>query len=374
MPSYKLSEVTVEGYTSIRSSTLELGDGVTVLVGANGAGKSNVVGALELLGWMADGDLALQVGIHGGAQALQFAGRGTEKGIRLKVGAPPYRYEAYLVPAANDSFVFAEEKGHFHEPGPGLPMEESFGRGHRESLLRQKEEEQLSRLARPVRNILAGCRVFHFQDTSREAPVKQFGYAADNEALRPDAANLAAFLLRLREGEPKSYRRIVRAIKSVAPFFRDFLLNEEPGGRIRLRWMQEGVDAVFPAEALSDGTLRYICLCVLLLQPDPPALFTLDEPELGLHPYAIVQLSDMLRSAAVRSQIVIATQSVTLLNQFSLDDIVVVEREEGATELRRPASEELQGWLEDYSLGELWEKNVLGGRPSPELPLRGRSE
>ncbi|MFJ2257456.1 AAA family ATPase [Streptomyces sp. NPDC087844] len=372
MPPYKVSEVTVEGYASIRSSTLTLGDGVTVLVGANGAGKSNVVGALELLGRMADGDLALEVGLRGGAQALQYAGPRAEKGIRLRVSASPYRYEAHLLPAANDTFVFAEEKGHFHEWGQGRPLEEHFGRGHRESLLREKEAEQLSRLAGPVREILAGCRVFHFQDTGREAPVKQLGFTADNEALRPDAGNLAAFLLRLRESRAKPYRRIVRAVKAVAPFFRDFLLSEEPGGKIRLRWTQEGVDAVFPAEALSDGTLRYICLCVLLLQPDPPALLTLDEPELGLHPYAIVQLADMLRSVAVRSQVVVATQSVTLLNQFSLDEMVVVEREDGATVLKRPDREALHGWLDDYSLGELWEKNVLGGRPAPEYPVQGR--
>ncbi|MGY4740582.1 AAA family ATPase [Streptomyces sp. ATMOS53] len=371
MPPHKVSEVTVEGFASIRASTLKLGEGVTVLVGANGAGKSNVVGALELLGRMADGDLALEVGLRGGAQALQYAGPRAEKGIRLRVSASPYRYEAHLLPAASDTFVFAEEKGHFHEWGQGRPLEEDFGRGHRESLLREKEQEQLSRLAGPVREILAGCRVFHFQDTSREAPVKQLGFSADNEALRPDAGNLAAFLLRLRESRSQSYRRIVRAVKSVAPFFRDFLLSEEPGGKIRLRWTQEGVDAIFPAEALSDGTLRYICLCVLLLQPDPPALLTLDEPELGLHPFAIVQLTDMLRSVAVRSQVVIATQSVTLLNQFSLDDMVVVEREDGATALKRPEREALEGWLEDYSLGELWEKNVLGGRPVPEYPFRG---
>ncbi|AVZ73467.1 chromosome segregation protein SMC [Streptomyces lunaelactis] len=313
---YKISEVSVEGFTSIRAATLTLGD-VTVLVGANGAGKSNVVGVLELLGRMADSELGLAVGLRGGAQALQYVGPRAEEGIRLRVTADPHSYEAHLVPAANDSLIFAEEK--WGRPPEGL------ARGHKES-----------QLPGPMRSVLGGCRVFHFHDTSVNAPVKTLGFTADNEALRPDARNLAAFLLRLREGEPKTYRRIVRAVQTVAPFFRDFLLAEEPGGKIRLRWMQQGVDAIFPAEALSDGTLRYICLCALLLQPDPPALLTLDEPELGLHPHAVVQLADLLRSAAVRSQVVIATQSVTLLNQFSLDDLVVAEREDGGTALRRP--------------------------------------
>ncbi|WP_405794724.1 AAA family ATPase [Streptomyces sp. NBC_01506] len=369
---YKLSQVDIEGYASIRSSTLVLGD-VTVLVGANGAGKSNVVGALELLGRMADDELSLEVGLRGGAGAMQYAGPRAEEGIRLTVSAEPYRYEAHLIPAANDSFIFAEEKGEFHEAGHATPLHESFGRGHQESRLGEWEREQISRLAGPMRSILGGCRVFHFQDASSNAPVKSLGFTADNDSLRPDAKNLAAFLLRLRDNEPKAYRRIVRAVRMVAPFFRDFQLAEESGGKIRLRWLQDGVDTVFPAEALSDGTLRYICLCVLLRQPDPPALLTLDEPELGLHPYAVVQLADMLRSTAVRSQVVIATQSVTLLNQFSVEDIVVVEREDGATVLRRPEREQLRDWLEDYSLGELWEKNVLGGRPVREVLRRGRT-
>ncbi|MEV0094696.1 AAA family ATPase [Streptomyces sp. NPDC050738] len=351
---YKLSEVSVEGFASIRSGVLTLGD-VTVLVGANGAGKSNVVGLLELLGRMADSELGLAVGLRGGAQAMQYAGPRAEEGIRLRVKAEPYLYEAHLVAAANDSLIFATEQW-------GRPPE-GRASGHKESELHG-----------PMRDVLGGCRVFHFQDTSINAPVKQLGFTADNEALRPDARNLAAFLLRLRESEPQTYRRIVRAVQSVAPFFRDFLLAEEPGGKIRLRWTQQGVDAIFPAEALSDGTLRYICLCVLLLQPDPPSLLTLDEPELGLHPHAVVQLADMLRSASVRSQVVIATQSVTLVNQFSLDELVVVEREEGATRLQRPERAELEAWIDEYSLGELWEKNLLGGRPAPEMPLRGHTE
>lgn len=366
---HKLTEVSIEGYASLRSVTLALGD-VTVLVGANGAGKSNTVAALELLGRITDEELGLEVGLQGGAGALMHVGPVPAEGIRLAVSAPPYRYEAHLVPAANDELIFAAERARFHEPGhPGI--DESFGRGHRESRLRELETDQTARLAPAIRGILGGCRVFHFQDTSSRARVKLFGSAADNEALRPDAGNLAAFLLRLRDSQPRTYRRIVKAVQSVAPFFRDFLLAEEPGSKIRLRWTQQGVDAAFSAHQLSDGTLRYICLCALLLQPDPPALLVLDEPELGLHPYAVVQLAEMLRSVSTRSQIVLATQSVTLLNQFSLDEIVVAERVDGATELGRPDPGALHDWLEEYSLGELCEKNVLGGRPTPEPTVRG---
>jgi predicted ATPase len=148
------------------------------------------------------------------------------------------------------------------------------------------------------------------------------------------------------------YKRILAAIRANAPYFRDFVLAEEGNGRIRLRWTQAGVDATFPAEVLSDGTLRYICLATLLLQPHPPALIALDEPELGLHPFAIAQLADMIASTATRSQVVVATQSVTLLNQFDLGALVVVERDAGSSVLHRPDEERMRAWLDEYSLGE----------------------
>jgi predicted ATPase len=208
--------------------------------------------------------------------------------------------------------------------------------------------------------------VFHFQDTSRDAPVKRFTWTSDNQTLHPDAENLAPLLLRLRDSSPNHYKRILAAIRANAPFFRDFVLADEGNGKVRLRWTQVDVDTVFPAEALSDGTLRYICLATLLLQPDPPALIALDEPELGLHPFAIRQLADLVKSASTRTQIVIATQSVTLLNQFDLDDLIVVNRIDGNSEFERPDKDRLREWLDEYSLGELWEKNVLGGRPRAE--------
>jgi predicted ATPase len=190
---------------------------------------------------------------------------------------------------------------------------------------------------------------------------------ADNITLRNDAGNLAAVLLALQDNDVSShraaYRRIVGAIRGVAPFFRDFVLKPTSSDRIQLRWRPVDSDAVFSADQLSDGTLRFICLVTLLLQPELPALVVLDEPELGLHPYAIVQLADLLRQAAVRSQVLLATQSVTLMNQFELADLIVVQRENGASTFTRPDPDKLSDWLDEYSLGELWEKNLIGGRP-----------
>lgn len=367
----KISHITVEGYASIRSARVEIGD-VTVLVGANGAGKSNFIAVLDLLGRIVEERLALEVGLRGGASALLYAGPGKTDRIRLFIeasGETPgteNSYEALLVPAANDELIFEREVVYFRDQKTHQnPFNRVLGSGGRESKLRET-----SGVSSHVLDILTGCRVFHFQDTSRNAPVKRVALASDNLALHPDAKNLAPFLLRLREQSPGHYKRILSAIRMNAPFFRDFVLVDDGNGYVRLRWTQVDVDTVFPAEALSDGTLRYICLATLLLQPDPPALIALDEPELGLHPFAIRQLADLIKSIATRTQVVIATQSVTLLNQFDVSDLVVVNRMEGRSVFERPDEDRLREWLDDYSLGELWEKNVLGGRPSAEIEHR----
>ncbi|WP_214107792.1 AAA family ATPase [Acrocarpospora catenulata] len=371
----KVRSIGVEGYTSIRKADVQLGD-VTVLIGANGAGKSNFIAAVELLGRIVDRELGLEVGLRGGAQSLLHAGAKGTSSIVLQIQAATNNdltngYAAVLVPAADDRLIFEAEQISFQAPKHQHPWTAMLGSGHAESLL-HKTQGDAKKVARHVIDILEGCRVFHFQDTSRNAPVKQLGYASGQDRLRPDAGNLAAFLLYLRENHPHHYEQIRRTVQGMAPFFRDFVLAENATGRISLRWSQQNVDAVFPAEALSDGTLRYICLTTLLLQPNPPALLALDEPELGLHPFAIVQLAEMIRSAATRCQVVIATQSVTLLNQFELNDVVIAEREEGATVLRRPDHDHLQEWLDHYSLADLWEKNVLGGRPTPERNIHPR--
>ncbi|MEO3856458.1 AAA family ATPase [Acrocarpospora sp. B8E8] len=365
MTRHRLRSITVEGYTSIRSAQVSLRD-LNVLVGANGAGKSNFISALALLGRIVDGELNLFVGQAGGASALLHDGPKGDARIVLRLDFEPNEYEATLIPAARDELIFGDERIRFHGEGHATPFDASLGRGHRETrLLDEISQRGSSSVAGHVVDMLRGCRVFHFHDTGPSAPVKQTGFASDNIALHPDAGNLAAVLLRLRQSDTTSYRRIVRTIRHVAPFFRDFVLVEE-NGRLRLRWQQEGSDVVFPADALSDGTLRFICLTTLLSVPVLPNLVVLDEPELGLHPYAIVQLADMLRAASHDSQVLIATQSVTLMNQFELNDLIVVERSSGSSIFDRPDPERLRDWLADYSLGELWEKNLLGGRPQPE--------
>ncbi|RZQ64946.1 AAA family ATPase [Amycolatopsis suaedae] len=354
-----LTEIQIEGFTSIRSARVRLGQ-LNVLVGANGSGKSNFIQAFGLLGRIVDEELGLFVGLNGGASALL---NDTAARIKLDLHAESNAYEAVLVAAANDELIFEQEVVYYQGEGHPRPWNLVVGKGNRETRLHEEAERQPGRVAAHVLELLRGCRVYHFHDTSADAPVKQLVPTADNISLRYDAGNLAAVLLALQESDRAAYRRIVGAIQLVAPFFRDFVLRPETGDRLRLRWQQQGSDTIFSANQMSDGTLRFVCLATLLLQPQLPALVVLDEPELGLHPFAIVQLAGLLKQAAVRSQVLIATQSVTLMNQFAIDDLIVVERVDGVSTFDRPDPDRFRNWLDEYSLGELWEKNLIGGRP-----------
>lgn len=360
-----LQRVRISGFKSIREMDLQLG-AMNVLIGANGAGKSNLVSAFGLLREIIEEHLQTTVARAGSAEALLHYTSKTTSAIRLDLDFGKNGYVAQLAPTADDTLFFEKEVCWFHGAGYARPFEQSLGSGHRETALLEAVRKRSTSPADYVLKTLRSWRVYHFHDTSASAPVKKKGKIDDNALLRPDASNLAAFLLMLRDsGHADHYRRIVAAIRQVAPFFDDFQLRADPRNpdMVQLEWKERGSDAYFNAHALSDGTLRYICLATLLLQPSPPTLVLIDEPELGLHPYAITTLAAMLQSASTRTQILIATQSVTLMNQFAPGDTIVVDRDGGQSTFKRITPEEIESWQEEYALGDLWEKNVIGGRP-----------
>ena len=199
------------------------------------------------------------------------------------------------------------------------------------------------------------------------SPMRKTAKVDDNEFLRPDGSNLASFLYYLREVHRESYTLIQKTIQRVAPFFDDFQLKplKRKADDIKLEWRHKGSDQYFDASSLSDGTLRFIVLAVLFLQPDAyrPSIILVDEPELGLHPYAIGMLASLIRQSSARTQVIVSTQSSLLLDHFDPDDVLVANRVDGGTQVSRLDSTQLAAWQEDYSLGQLWEKNEFGGRP-----------
>lgn len=356
-----LDRIQIKGFKSIREMDLELRP-LNVLIGANGAGKTNFITAFELLNQIVEQNLQFFVSKSGGADALLHYGQKETSEIVLRLHFGTNGYEATLVPSTRDTLIFAHEGCWFQGRGYDRPFTIELGRGHQETQLHKHHTEKV------VQYVLDGLRswkVYHFHDTSASAKIKKTGDIEDNAALRPEASNLAAFLYLLRETHPQHYNQIVETVRLAAPFFGDFVLRPTPANRnkIKLEWRERNSDAYFDASSLSDGTLRFMCITTLLLQPTLPSTILIDEPELGLHPYAISLLAGMLRIAATKSRVIVSTQSVTLVNHFAPEDIVIVDRVNGQSAFKRLKARAIKQWLAEYSLGELWEKNVLGGRP-----------
>jgi predicted ATPase len=357
-----LEKLTIQNFKSIRKQTLEL-ERLNIFIGANGAGKSNLIQTFRFLREIQQRNLATY-SLQRGADSLLYFGRKTSKFIEFFLEFSEddviKTYRIRLLPTDEGALIVGQETFSFHDRTRSPePSTESFAFGSAEIAFSG------SYISNWVGSYLETFWLYHFHDTSDSAPVKSTCALEDNRFLRPDASNLAAFLYYLEQKKPEHFRNIEDTIRQIAPFFERFIL--EPSrlrpDQIRLEWKETGSDAYFNATSLSDGTLRFMCLATLLSQPELPALVLLDEPELGLHPAAITLLADLLTSAATRTQVLVATQSVTLVNQFEPEQIWTVEREDNQSVFRRLSTRNIDAWLDDYALGELWEKNVLGARP-----------
>lgn len=359
-----IDKLTIEGFKSIRKLDFDLKP-LNVLIGANGAGKSNFISFFRLLRELIGQRLQVAVqATEGGADACLFMGPKVTKQFSAKLCFGNNGYEFSLVPTPDNRFVFAEENVVFNG---AITWRHSFSGGHPESTLKNLKDTQPT--WGRFYDAISDWNVYHFHDTSLSAGVRRQTAINDDLALRPDASNLAAYLFRLRKTAQESYRQIRDIVRLAAPFFDDFVLRPVSANpeMIQLEWQQRDSGHLFRASQLSDGTLRFICLATALLQPVRPATILFDEPELGLHPYALALLGNLFKQAAKpQQQIIISTQSAILLNEFEPEDVVVVERHQGESTFRRLDAADFSDWLAEYTLGELWQKNVLGGRPGPE--------
>ena len=357
----RLDRLTVRGFKSIR----ELEDfeprSLNILIGPNGSGKTNFIDLFRMLARMQDGRLQIFVAEQDGPDSLMFRGTRRSRWIEVEFAFGQNGYRFALTPAGT-RLIFRYEYADFyyaHEK-----YSHTLGSSHDESKLTHAVHKRDS-FAPYVQNSIAGWRVYHFHDTSVSAPVRQACALRDNRRLKADAGNLASFLRLLREHHGDHFRKIVEVIQLAAPFFGDFIYREEVNERLELEWRHlDDPDTTLGPRQLSDGTLRFICLATLLLQPAhlQPDLILIDEPELGLHPYALTLLAEMLRHASDARQVIVSTQSAELVSELEPEDIVVVNRKNGESVFERLASDRLMVWLKEYSLGDLWKMNVFGKR------------
>ncbi len=362
-----LQKVRLKNFRSIRKMDLEL-KRLNVMIGANGAGKSNFVGFFKMLEELSLQRLEEYAGLQSSSPGFFFYGNrnyGIDCDLSLSLNEQPVGYEFILKPNNEDQLVFTEEKIVYEEKSYSL------GIGHRESHLYVDSGNKVrNKLSRQVGEMMKKWQVFQFHETSK---MRSTHYIHDNLSLLGDGSNLAPYLLVIKGKYPNHYRKIIRTIQLIMPYFKDFEL--EPlrlnSDQNRLDWREAASNARFSAVNFSDGSLRFAALATLLLQPQEmmPALVLIDEPELGLHPMAVRLLAAMIKAASGSTQIILATQSKTLVDEFQPEDIVVLERqmddETGyfCSNFRRLDAEALEKWLVDYRLGDIWDKDLFGGRP-----------
>ena len=373
MTSTRIESVSIRGFRSLADFTISEMPNASVLIGANGSGKSNFIRFFEMMSWMLRSrNLAEFIERQGGADDQLFRGNRhtsrleAEINLRTVRGRNDYRFA--LSHGHPDRFFFSEER--FRFSSADYPTEadwESLDSGHREAAIvdaRYGASYVNSTTASVIVHLLRDCSTFQFHDTSDNSNFKQRWDVEDNNQLRRDGGNLAATLHRLEQEDPKRYETICRHIGRVLPVFDRFAI-EPSYGKVSLRWKAKGTDKTIGAHLTSDGSLRFFALVTLLNLPSEmlPSVVLLDEPELGLHPAAVTLIGGMIKALAEQRQVIVATQSPLLVDSFDLNEIFVLDLEDGQTKVRKLCKSDYLHWLDEYTTGELWQKNLLGGRP-----------
>ncbi|PKP08647.1 MAG: hypothetical protein CVU09_14985 [Bacteroidetes bacterium HGW-Bacteroidetes-4] len=355
--------IEIKGFKSIKHLELELKP-INVFIGSNGAGKSNFVSFFKMLDAIYNRQLARFVIDEKADNILYFGRKITEilygKIIFTKDGNTN---NAFWFKLEQDSQggLFIGEEGYGYDVSKDNDYQNYFNSTNIEE---SKISTMSSRRYTYINNYLSNIQIYHFHDTSATSMLRRECDINDNDSLKTDGRNLPAFLYYLQEEHPKVFKRIEKTVKSIAPYIDRFILQPKKlkKNEIELRWVEKGdLDSNFNAYQFSDGTLRFIALATVLMQPEPPAVIVIDEPELGLHPQAIQKLAGLIKLASNKTQLIISTQSVNLVDCFETNDIVTVDRStiENQSIFKRLDESKLKGWLEEHTLGELWERNII---------------
>ena len=356
-----INRIRLKGYKTIRDLDLKLCP-INILIGANGVGKSNFISFFKLLQNLYNQNLETYSMQEGAENLLHFGSKVTNEIFGELEFEKINAYSITLSLKANDTLFVQNESVLYRNSEGGWPYS-VIAKNTTEANIKTNNSTGISKY---VRKYLESIRIYHFHDTSKTARIKQKGKIDDNVQLNPDASNLAAYLYFLQEKHPKVFKRIELTIQSVAPYFEKFILRPDRlrEDMIQLEWKEKGSDMYINANNISDGTLRFMALSTLLLQPELPEVIIIDEPELGLHPFAINKLAGLINKASKTSQVIIATQSMNLIDNFEPNDIIVVDKVEKQSVFNRLEEENLKIWLEEYhSLSTLWNKNIIGGTP-----------
>lgn len=349
-----MNKIEIKGYKSIKELSLEL-QPINILIGANGSGKSNFLSFFNFLKQVYNRNLQEFVALKGINSFLHKGDKITEE-ISTKLYFQNTNAYSFTIKKGDAGFIFTKEGLWYgHNPFYENPIDiASFG-----------TESNLSNQTMPrseyIRIYLRRLAKYHFHDVGESSPFnKESNVENDKFYLYEKGSNLAAYLYNIQKEKPIVYNLIVKTIQSIAPYFSDFFFRPEQNGNLKLRWQSKYGSEVYGVNDLSDGTIRFIALTTLFLQPILPETIIIDEPELGLHPTAVAKLAGLVKSAASKNcQVIIATQSTDLISHFEPEDIITVDQKNGESVFERLNSEKLKIWLEDYTIDDLWKRNII---------------
>lgn len=346
-----LEKINIKGFKSIKDETIDIKP-INILIGANGAGKSNFISFFEFLHNLYEQKLEEYVALRGGTNKFLFQGEKITNEISVRLFLGKYAY-SFTVKNGEDNFIFSNEDMWY------LVANTSINNYTKKAQIKNFDTE-LHRGGN-INNFIRSIKKYHFHDTGKNSPFTQLSHTEnDSYFLYEKGENLAAFLFEISKNQPKNYKRIIKTIQSIAPYFSDFYFQANKEGYIRLQWQSKYNSIIYGANDFSDGTLRFIALTVLFLQANVPNVVIIDEPELGLHPFAIAKLAGMIKSVAAQNkQVILATQSADLVNHFEPENVLTVDQINGESKFTRLSSEKLEHWLETYAIGDLWQQNII---------------
>ncbi|WP_259015784.1 AAA family ATPase [Emticicia fluvialis] len=353
-----MEKIEIKGYKSIKELSLPLRP-INILIGANGSGKSNFLSFFDFLKHIYRGSLREYVALKGIDTFLHKGDKVTSE-ISSHLYFKDKNAYSFTLKKGESGFIFTKEELSNNNLDKKKPID----------ITTLNNESGLKRLYPGTLEImyqLKAISTHHFHDTGESSPFsKESNIENDKFYLYEKGENLAGLVYNISIENQKVYNLIIKTIQSIAPYFLNFFLRPEANGNVKLRWESKYTSTIYGTNALSDGTIRFIALTVLFMQPNLPQTIIIDEPELGLHPTAIAKLAGLVKSAASKDcQVILATQSTDLISHFEPEDIITVDQINGESNFKRLDSETLHLWLEDYTIDDLWKRNIIEtGQPN----------
>jgi len=400
--------IRIEGFRSFKKVELNM-PRLAVLIGPNGGGKSNLLDLLMLMAEAGRGELAVGVNKRGGFRNIAFGfdsshevrvefrfrevlgqvsqtltlphSEAPEKkaldirfrvglqglGVNFRVWEEQLRVESPDEPSLSLGIVNRDAAGTVFRwsSGPDPQIEERKLVDDIELAIFQVRDRNKYTAPWAVLRELQGGVFYRDIDVGPESQVRQSALVRPGILLLPNGSNLSSALYSIQQEYPDVWGEILEILKTAYPGFAKITVPAGGGdGKVHLRWFEEPYEKEgVTANLLSDGTLKFLCLIAILMSPDPPPLICIDEPELGLHPDWIKLVAEMMQSAAARTQLIVATHSPQIVAGLDPEQVIVTEKIDGETNLTRLERRDLDKWLKEFNLSDLWLAGHFGGRP-----------